>query len=56
MGFIGGVLALHPVILAEIRHLLAGQVVRLLDADASLAAARLQALRPHGWVEVLAKT
>ncbi|MCR6673018.1 BadF/BadG/BcrA/BcrD ATPase family protein [Devosia ginsengisoli] len=55
VGFIGGVLALHPVILAEIRLLLTGQEVRLLDADASLAAARLQALGTDGWIEVLAE-
>lgn len=55
VGFIGGVLALHPVILSEIRRRLAGQEVRLLEADASLAAARLQALRQGGWIEVLAE-
>lgn len=48
-GFIGGVLALHPVIEAEIRNRLGGYEVRLLNADASLAAARLQAVDAHGW-------
>lgn len=51
-GFIGGVLALHPVIETEIRARL-GDDVRLLGADASLAAARLQAVDPQGWRRVI---
>lgn len=53
IGFIGGVLILHPVIVAEIRRQLEGREVRLLSADAALAAARLQAVGPNGWIEVL---
>lgn len=51
-GFIGGVLALHPLIEEEIRRRL-GDDVRLLSADASLAAARLQAVDPQGWRRVI---
>ena len=54
VGFIGGVLTLHPIIIAEIRRQLEGREVRLLNADAALAAARLQALGTSGWIEVLA--
>jgi N-acetylglucosamine kinase-like BadF-type ATPase len=54
VGFIGGVLGLHPVIVGEIRRRLAGQDIRLPKADAGLAAARLQVMRPDGWIEVLA--
>ena len=54
IGFIGGVLTLHPIIVAEIRRQLEGREVRLLNADAALAAARLQALGTSGWIEVLA--
>ena len=53
VGFIGGVLALHPVIVAEIRRRLVGRDIRLLHADASLAAARLQAIQPNGWMDIL---
>ena len=53
VGFIGGVLALHPVIAVEIRHRLAGLEVRQLDADASLAAARLQIVQRDGWMKVI---
>ena len=53
IGFIGGVLALHPIIVAEIRRQLEGHEVRLLSADAALAAARLQAVGTSGWLGVL---
>lgn len=53
VGFVGGVLNLHPVIEDEIRRRLAGQDVRRLSADASLAAARIQASDPQGWRGVL---
>lgn len=53
IGFIGGVLALHPIIVAEIRRQLEGREVRLVNADAALAAARLQALGTSGWIGVL---
>jgi len=43
----------HPVIEDEIRRRLAGQDVRRLSADASLAAARIQAGDPQGWRGVL---
>lgn len=52
IGFIGGVLALHPIIVAEIRRQLDGREMRLVNADAALAAARLQAV-DGAWVEVL---
>lgn len=55
VGFAGGVLRLHPVITAEIRQQLAGHDVRLVDADASLAAARLQASGDERWRRVLAE-
>jgi N-acetylglucosamine kinase-like BadF-type ATPase len=54
IGFIGGVLALHPIIVAEIRNRLEGREVRLVNADAALAAARLQAVGTGGWLGVLA--
>lgn len=54
IGFIGGVLALHPAIAAEIRDTLGGREVRLLNADASLAAARLQAGGNDAWLATLA--
>ncbi|MGB3335881.1 MAG: BadF/BadG/BcrA/BcrD ATPase family protein [Devosia sp.] len=53
IGFIGGVLALHPIVAAEIRRQLTSRDIRLVTGDASLAAAQLQVLRPHGWIEVL---
>lgn len=52
-GFIGGVLTLHPVIEETIRTRLDGQDVRRLSADASLAAAQLQAVDPRNWRRVL---
>ena len=52
-GFIGGVLSLHPIIEETIRARLAGQDVRRLSADASLAAAQLQATNPQGWRRVI---
>lgn len=52
-GFIGGVLNLHPIIEETIRARLAGQDVRRLNADASRAAAQLQATDPQGWRRVL---
>jgi glucosamine kinase len=53
IGFVGGVLNLHPLIATEITHLLAGHQVRLLSADACLAAARLQASGDPRWLQVL---
>ncbi|MFD2649442.1 BadF/BadG/BcrA/BcrD ATPase family protein [Devosia albogilva] len=52
VGFIGGVLRLHPAILASIRASL-GPELRLLEADASLAAARLQTRAGGGWRQIL---
>lgn len=52
-GFIGGVLALHPVIVEEIRNALPGGDIRLLGGDASLAAAQLQGRDPYGWRDTL---
>ena len=53
IGFIGGVLGLHPSISAEIQRQLAGQDVRLLHADASLAAAQLQLPGRADWLKLL---
>ena len=55
LGFAGGVLNLHPVIAGEIRLQLAGHEIRLVDADASLAAARLQASGNERWRRLLAE-
>lgn len=52
-GFIGGVLNLHPIIEETIRTRLDGQDVSRLNADASLAAAQLQACDPRNWRHVL---
>ena len=54
IGFVGGVLNLHPLIASEIKHALAGHEVRLLDADACLAAARLRTAGEGRWGQVLA--
>jgi len=56
IGFIGGVLRLHPAIPAAIRVSLPGSDVRLLDADASLAAARLQTIGEPGWRAILGQS
>jgi glucosamine kinase len=53
VGFVGGVLTLHPLIVTGIRQKLAGHEVRLLDADACLAAARLRASDDQRWRQVL---
>lgn len=53
IGFIGGVLALHPAISDEIHAALGDGDVRLLSADASLAAARLQAGGNEAWLTIL---
>lgn len=52
--FVGGVLQLHPAIFKEITRALAGRDVRRADADAALAAARLQAGGHAAWTDVLA--
>ena len=52
VGFIGGVLRLHPAILDSVRASL-GTELRLLEADASLAAARLQTLADARWRQIL---
>src|SRR5690606_36171729 len=54
IGFIGGVLVLHPATAAEIRDTLGGREGRLLNADASLAAAPLQAGGNDAWLASLA--
>ncbi|KQX43073.1 hypothetical protein ASD04_03765 [Devosia sp. Root436] len=54
IGFTGGVLALHPLIVEAIREHLAGHDVRLVGADAALAAARLQTVGNAGWRQILA--
>ncbi|WP_082555037.1 N-acetylglucosamine kinase [Devosia sp. Root635] len=54
IGFAGGVLSLHPSIGAEIRRQLDGHDVRLVSADAALAAARTQTLADDRWRRVLA--
>lgn len=53
IGFAGGVLRLHPLILEEIRRQLAGHAISLVTGDAALAAARLQALDDARWKAVL---
>lgn len=55
VGFVGGVLNLHPLIATEISRRLSGHEVRLLNADACLAAARLHADGGDArWRQVLA--
>lgn len=54
IGFIGGVLSLHPVIAEEIHRALGEREVRMLGADASLMAARLQAGGNEAWLMALA--
>lgn len=54
IGFVGGVLGLHPLIAQGIRQSLAGRAVLMLEADAALAAARLQATGDRRWREALA--
>lgn len=56
LGFAGGVLDLHPLIAAAIRRQLAGHDIRLVSADASLAAARLQGSGGTQWRDILADT
>jgi glucosamine kinase len=53
VGLVGGVLNLHPLVTDGIREQLAGHEVRLLDADAALAAARLTASGDAHWLQVL---
>ena len=53
IGLTGGVLGLHPLITTEIKRHLAGHEVRLANADASLAAARLQAGMSQAWRRLL---
>ena len=55
LGFAGGVLSLHPVIPAEIRRQLPGHDIRLVNADAALAAAQLQASGGTRWRQLLAE-
>ncbi|MHA6692611.1 N-acetylglucosamine kinase [Devosia sp. A449] len=54
VGVIGGVLKLHPLITEEIQRLLPDADIRLLNADAALAAAQLQTSSTPGWRQVLA--
>lgn len=54
--FVGGVLQLHPVIFAEIMRRLDGHDLRSADADAALAAAKVQAGGHQAWNDVLAVT
>lgn len=54
IGFVGGVLNLHPLIPAEIRRQLPGHDMRRLEADACLAAARLPVSGDARWRQVLA--
>lgn len=53
VGLIGGVLKLHPVIEQEFRAQMAGHEVIRLAADASLAAARIQAMPGNHWRNIL---
>ncbi len=53
VGFIGGVLRLHPVIVDSIGAHLPPAEVRILDADASLAAAHLQTASDGQWRSIL---
>jgi N-acetylglucosamine kinase-like BadF-type ATPase len=55
VGFTGGVLGLHPLIVDTIRQQLAGIEVRLPDGEAALAAARLQTSSDASWRETLAR-
>jgi len=54
IGFVGGVLGLHPVVGEEIRRVLAGHELRFVQAEAALAAARLQTGQETGWRRILA--
>ncbi|HEV7346441.1 MAG TPA: BadF/BadG/BcrA/BcrD ATPase family protein [Devosia sp.] len=54
IGFAGGVLTLHPIIVETIRRELAGHEVRLANGDAALAAAQLQTQSDPRWRQVLA--
>jgi glucosamine kinase len=53
VGLVGGVLNLHPLVADGVREQLADHEVRLLSADACLAAARLQGSGDPRWLQVL---
>lgn len=53
IGFIGGVLSLHPSIGDEIAQSLAGHDVRLVQSDTALAAARLNLAADGLWKQIL---
>jgi N-acetylglucosamine kinase-like BadF-type ATPase len=53
VGFIGGVLSVHPVIGEEIQRSLSGYDVRLVQADTALAAAQLNAGEAGRWKQIL---
>lgn len=53
IGFVGGVMALHPSIEAGVRRQLQGQDVRLVHCDAALTAARLTLPDQAAWQQVL---
>lgn len=55
IGFIGGALDLHPLILETIKRQLIGYDVRLLNADSALAAARLQSEIDGSWLVALSR-
>lgn len=54
IGFIGGVLKLHPTISTEIQRALVGHDVRLVQSDTALAAARLTISGAGPWRHILA--
>ena len=54
IGLVGGAISLHPLIIEHMRRELTGREVRRLDADAGLAAARLQANGDPRWRQLLA--
>tara|TARA_R110002020_G_scaffold37886_15_gene114402 strand:- start:385 stop:1326 length:942 start_codon:yes stop_codon:yes gene_type:complete len=56
IGFIGGVLNLHPVIGEEIARLLHPEEVRFVQSDPALAAARLNTMEHGAWKPLLQKT
>jgi glucosamine kinase len=53
IGYVGGVLKLHPLILQSIKEALPGNEVQHLNADAALTAARLQAVDDGQWLVTL---
>lgn len=55
VGLVGGVLALHDVVLKEVQLLLGASTTTVLSGDAPLAAARLQALNPDNWQESIGR-